>query len=178
VEDIEAGLEPLTEEIRARSIRSIAIPPLGSGLGGLSWDEVRQRIEEALRGLDDVRIVIYEPSGAPDEGRMTRRQEAPNMTPGRAALVGLIHRYVSGLLDSFVTLLEVHKLMYFMQVAGEPLRLQYRKAPYAGEPPPCSARGRGILRFGLCGRWGPSQQAARACARRNEGCGRRSGRPS
>jgi hypothetical protein len=52
------------------------------------------------------------------------------ITPGRAALVELMHRYLGGLLDPFVTLLEVHKLMYFMQEAGEPLRLKYVKAPY------------------------------------------------
>jgi hypothetical protein len=52
------------------------------------------------------------------------------MTQGRAALVGLIHRYLLGLMDPFVTLLEVHKLMYFMQEAGEPLRLRYVKALY------------------------------------------------
>ena len=52
------------------------------------------------------------------------------MTPGRAALVVLIHRYLGGLMDPFVTLLEVHKLMYFMQEAGEALRLNYAKAPY------------------------------------------------
>ena len=56
------------------------------------------------------------------------------MTSGRAALVELMQRYLSGLLDPFVTLLEVHKLMYFMQEAGEPLRLDYIKhhyGPYA-----------------------------------------------
>ena len=52
------------------------------------------------------------------------------MTAGRAALVVLMDRYLSGLLDPLVTLLEVHKLMYFMQVAGEDLRLNYEKAPY------------------------------------------------
>lgn len=52
------------------------------------------------------------------------------MTAGRAALVGLVNRYLAGLLDPFVTLLEVHKLMYFMQEGGEPLRLRYVKAPY------------------------------------------------
>ena len=52
------------------------------------------------------------------------------MTPGRAALVGLMDCYVRGLLDPFVTLLEVQKLMYFMQVAGEPLRLKFVKATY------------------------------------------------
>jgi hypothetical protein len=55
---------------------------------------------------------------------MAHRREAPRMTAGRAALVELMHHYLSGLLDPFVTLLEVHKLMYFMQEAGEPLRLK------------------------------------------------------
>ena len=54
----------------------------------------------------------------------------PKMTPGRAALVGLINCYLRGLLDPFVTLLKVHKLMYFMQVAGEPLKLQFAKDTY------------------------------------------------
>ncbi len=52
------------------------------------------------------------------------------MTPGRAALIGLMRRYLDGLMDPFVTLLEVHKLMYFMQEAGEPLRLRYERGPY------------------------------------------------
>ena len=52
------------------------------------------------------------------------------MTPGRAALIGLMDRYIRILLDPYVTLLEVHKLLYFMQSAGEKLRLRYRKAPY------------------------------------------------
>jgi len=52
------------------------------------------------------------------------------MTAGRAALVALMHRYLGGLLDPFVTLLEVHKLMYFLQEAGEPLKLRYQAAPY------------------------------------------------
>src|SRR5271165_1684924 len=51
IEDIEAGLTALVAEIRARRIRSIAIPPLGSGLGGLNWADVRVHITEALRGL-------------------------------------------------------------------------------------------------------------------------------
>lgn len=130
MEDIDSGLEALVGEIRDRNIRSLAIPPLGSGLGGLDWSEVRPRIEDAIRGLNDLDVVIFEPKGAPDAREMVRNRKIPNMTPGRAALVGLMHRYLGGLLDPFVTLLEVHKLMYFMQVAGEPLRLKYQKAPY------------------------------------------------
>ncbi|KAK0348315.1 hypothetical protein LTR94_037752, partial [Friedmanniomyces endolithicus] len=37
MEDIDAGLVDLVRVIRERKIRSIAIPPLGSGLGGLDW---------------------------------------------------------------------------------------------------------------------------------------------
>jgi len=134
IEDIELGLEALADEISWRNIRSIAIPPLGSGLGGLDWASVRLLIEEKLRGFDDLQVVVFEPNGAPKASEMVRSREVPRMTPGRAALVGLIHRYLGGLLDPFVTLLEVHKLMYFMQVAGEPLRLKFRKyhyGPYA-----------------------------------------------
>lgn len=127
MEDIESGLKALVEEIRKRGIRSIAIPPLGSGLGGLNWGDVRPRIVATLDKLDDVNVIVYEPNSAPVA---TKSREVPKMTAGRAALVVLMHRYLGGLMDPFVTLLEVHKLMYFMQEAGEPLRLQYAKAPY------------------------------------------------
>lgn len=130
MEDIEAGLTALAEEIRVRNIRSIAIPPLGSGLGGLEWAEVRPRIEAALQNLSDRQIIIFEPSSEVVDTRINRSRDVPKMTAGRAALIGLIDRYLRGLLDPFVTLLEVHKLMYFMQNAGEPLRLQYTKGPY------------------------------------------------
>ena len=130
IEDIEAGLEDLLEEIRKRGIISIALPPLGAGLGGLDWAEVRTRIEHALRELPEVRVVVYEPLEAEEPSRTTRGRKVPAMTPGRAALVGLMDRYLSGLLDPFISLLEVHKLMYFMQEAGEPLSLRLAKGPY------------------------------------------------
>ena len=130
MEDIETGLKALVNIIRQCNIRSIAIPPLGSGLGGLDWSEVRSHIEAALQPLTDVRITIYEPKGAPATEKMVHNREVPNMTAGRAALVGLMSRYLEGLLDPFVTLLEIHKLMYFMQEAGESLRLNYQKGPY------------------------------------------------
>lgn len=130
IEDIESGLASLAKEIRARNIQSIAIPPLGSGLGGLNWADVRARMQAALGELDNVQIVIFEPGGGPADGRINRSTAAPKMTAGRAALVGLMERYLHGLLDPFVTLLETHKLMYFMQAAGEPLNLKFAKGPY------------------------------------------------
>jgi O-acetyl-ADP-ribose deacetylase (regulator of RNase III) len=58
---IEQGLEALVAEIRERDIRSLALPPLGCGLGGLKWDEVKPRIESAFAPLPDVRVLLYEP---------------------------------------------------------------------------------------------------------------------
>ena len=130
MEDIEAGLTALAEQIRARHIRSIAFPPLGSGLGGLDWSQVRLRIEATLQAFPDLKAVVFKPGGGPTDGRVNRSTDVPKMTTGRAVLVGLMHRYLGGLLDPFVTLLEVHKLMYFQQEAGEYLRLRYHKAPY------------------------------------------------
>ena len=131
LDDIIAGLSALVEVIRDRHIRSIAMPPLGSGLGGLDWiKEVRPQIEKTLGSLTEVHAFVYEPHGAPRSETLQHRLEVPNMTPGRAALVQLIARYLNGLLDPFVSLLEVHKLMYFMQETGEPLSLRYKAAPY------------------------------------------------
>jgi O-acetyl-ADP-ribose deacetylase (regulator of RNase III) len=62
MEDIESGLRSLVEEVRSRGIRSIAVPPLGAGLGGLEWAEVRPRIEEAMRDLPNVRVIVFEPT--------------------------------------------------------------------------------------------------------------------
>lgn len=130
IEDVEVGLKALRSEIRERGITSIAIPPLGAGLGGLDWRDVKALIERELADLPDVRIVVFEPNGAPAPKSMVRTKAAPDMTIGRAALVTLMRRYLQGLLDPEVTLLEVHKLMYFMQEAGQPLRLNYTKGHY------------------------------------------------
>ncbi len=134
MEDIEAGLAALVQEIQTRKIRSIAIPPLGTNLGGLRWMDVRPRIEAALEELRDLEVTLFVPGGGPVDDRPNRSTSVPRMTRGKAALIGLMDRYVRGLLDPFLTLLEVHKLMYFMQVAGEPLRLDFDEryyGPYA-----------------------------------------------
>lgn len=130
ISDIESGLTSLVADVERLGIRSIAIPPLGSGLGGLDWDDVRPRIVEAFEKLASVRVEIFEPRGAPDASVIARTKEVPDMTEGRAALVILMHQYLAGLMDPMVTLLEVHKLLYFMQVAGLNLKLRYTKALY------------------------------------------------
>lgn len=130
MEDIESGLAALVEEVRRLGIRSVAVPPLGCGLGGLEWRRVRPKIETAFKALPDLRVLLYEPAGAPEPRDMAREKRKPQMTVGRAALLGLMHRYLAAVMDPAVSLLEIHKLMYFLQEAGENLRLRYQKGVY------------------------------------------------
>lgn len=131
---VESGLRDLVKVIRERTIRSVAVPPLGAGLGGLAWRDVRPLIERALSEIADVDVLVFEPIGAPAPEAMRNETAKPKMTPGRAAVLSLMNRYLVPGYDYRLSLLEVQKLAYFLQVAGEPLRLDYRAhfyGPYA-----------------------------------------------
>ena len=63
MEDIESGLAALALEIRKHEIRSIAIPALGCGIGGLSWSQVRPAVGTALGEIENLHVVLFEPGG-------------------------------------------------------------------------------------------------------------------
>jgi O-acetyl-ADP-ribose deacetylase (regulator of RNase III) len=127
IADIEAGLADLRRVIDEYEIKSLALPPLGCGLGGLEWSDVRPRIEAALADAP-VRALVFEPAGAPAPDDMVDRRERPRMTPGRAALVWLLSCYLAP--GESASQLEVQKLSYFLQEAGETLRLRFAKKRY------------------------------------------------
>lgn len=132
IEDIQVGLKALISEVQKLSIQSIAIPPLGCGNGGLEWAKVKPLIVETFATLPEVQVVIFEPGGTPQVDQMKVATEQPNMTRARALVVMLLDRY--GIPGYRLGRLEAQKLAYFLQEAGEPLRLNYRKhfyGPYA-----------------------------------------------
>lgn len=133
--DIESGLDALVEDVRRLGIQSIAVPPLGCGLGGLNWRDVEARMRKAFARLPQIRWLVFEPSGAPDPAAIQTRTPRPKMTAGRAAVVGLIDRYLVPGFDYPISLLEVQKLVYFLTEAGEHLeRVEFVKhhyGPYA-----------------------------------------------
>jgi O-acetyl-ADP-ribose deacetylase (regulator of RNase III) len=128
LDDIRSGLLSLVEVIKSRGIRSIAVPPLGCGNGGLDWNVVRPMIREALAPLSGVEVTLYPPGEAPTAHEMLIQTATPNMTAARALFVRAIKQYQQS--DYRLTLLEIHKLAYFLQEAGEPLKLRYTAGPY------------------------------------------------
>ncbi len=128
LEDITAGLDALLAEVRRLGIRSIAVPPLGCGNGGLDWAEVRPLIEAALGDLPEVQVFVYEPQGAPAAEAMPVATRRPALTRARSLLIRLMELYrIPGYR---LSLLEIQKLAYFLQAAGEPLRLSYGRNKY------------------------------------------------
>ena len=79
---IESGLAALCATIREHEIKSIAVPPLGCGSGGLDWADVLPLILTRLDELD-VEVWIYPPDGAPAAGEMVVATERPVLTPAR-----------------------------------------------------------------------------------------------
>jgi hypothetical protein len=134
LEYVEKGLVDLVAKVRELGIKSIAVPPLGCGNGGLDWLDVRPRIIEAFEAIPDVRVLLFEPSGAPPPDAIIDRRKSPNMTASRAAIIALMGRYLATNYEYRLSLVEVQKLAYFLQEAGEPLNLDFKAhfyGPYA-----------------------------------------------
>ena len=117
---IEAGLEDLKRVIAEKKIRSIAVPPLGSGNGGLNWTEVRDKIVAALEGLSEIQVIVYEPTS--QYQNVAKRSGVEKLTPARALVAEIVRRY--WILGIECTLLEVQKLSYFLERKIESLRLK------------------------------------------------------
>lgn len=59
IEWIEAGLIDLKRVIKEKGIKSISLPQLGCGNGGLVWEDVKIKIEEAFAEVKDVEIIVH-----------------------------------------------------------------------------------------------------------------------
>ncbi len=139
LEWVRSGLYDLVRVIRERGIRSIAVPPLGCGNGGLSWTQVRPLIEAAIAEIPEVDVLVFEPTDAYQNSPKSVGVE--KLTPARALIAELVRRY--SVLGLDCTILEVQKLAYFLQSAigrlgasRDPLGLQFsanKFGPYSDQ---------------------------------------------
>ncbi|MBQ0928860.1 type II toxin-antitoxin system antitoxin DNA ADP-ribosyl glycohydrolase DarG [Ideonella alba] len=111
LEWVEAGLQDLKRVLQERQIQSVAIPPLGAGNGGLDWPTVKSRIDAALRDVEGVDIVVYEPIDKYQN--VAKRAGVHKLTPARALICEAVRRY--GVLGMECSLLEVQKLAWFLE---------------------------------------------------------------
>lgn len=129
---IEDGLDDLLEVIRQNQIKSIAIPPLGAGNGGLKWERVKKIIEDKLNGLD-IEILVYEPTSQIVEKLKTERVK---LTDARALLLYVLYDLVRN--GEYVSEFSSEKVSYFLQRFGAKkyFKLQFTSnfyGPYSGK---------------------------------------------
>jgi O-acetyl-ADP-ribose deacetylase (regulator of RNase III) len=132
MEWVREGLGDLRRVLREKGIRSVALPPLGCGNGGLEWTQVRREIELALGEVEGVDIVVYEPTS--NYYNAPKRVGISELTPARALIAELVRRY--GVLGFECSHLEIQKLAWFLKRAVErfqledPLNLQFQAHNY------------------------------------------------
>lgn len=134
---IKGGLHDLRQFIIDNHVKSIAIPPLGAGNGGLNWIDVKKQIESLLSDLPDTEIIVFEPTEKYQN--TSKNSGVEKLTPARALIAELVRRY--WVLGIECSLLEIQKLAWFLENAIEtftpdnnPLNLQFvahKYGPYA-----------------------------------------------
>jgi O-acetyl-ADP-ribose deacetylase (regulator of RNase III) len=129
---IRDGLKDLVRVIRERGIKSVALPPLGCGNGGLNWPDVKAEILRALGPLEDVDVVVYEPTS--EYQAKPKQRGVEKLTVARALIAELVRRYA--VLGLECTILEVQKLAWFLareirrDRLRDPLRLRFAADKY------------------------------------------------
>lgn len=134
IEDIRSGLDDLVRVVHELELRSIAVPALGAGNGGLDWLQVRPLIDAAAERMPATQVVVFPPSGAPPASDMPVGTPRADLTRNRAVLLVTAHRYLAqaNTLEHRVGVseLELQKLAYFLQLFGVPLGLRFRRGRY------------------------------------------------
>ena len=129
---IENGLQDLVNVIQEKNIKSIAIPPLGAGNGGLDWNKVKELIEQHLSNVN-CEVQIYQPNAIIQEAL---KKERVKLTPARAMLLAVLFDLVKN--GEFVSEFTAEKIAYFLQRFGakEAFKLEFQPnfyGPYSGK---------------------------------------------
>lgn len=123
IEYIISGLDALVNVIQEYNISSIAIPPLGSGNGGLAWYEVKRIIVQKLTAISEkIDIFVYEPS---------RNYEVVAAVEPQLSLSALILMNIKfNLCEERFNRIGLQKTAYFMNILSNTEYFHFKKAKY------------------------------------------------
>ncbi|TWV06046.1 macro domain-containing protein [Bacteroidaceae bacterium HV4-6-C5C] len=126
---IDRGLQELVKVIHEYAIKSIAIPPLGCGNGGLDWEEVEPLMEKYLSPLENIEILIFKPNKAVKEILMKQElNKEVKMTDAKAMLLYAMYFYETG--GEASSLFVANKISFFYQLMGAP---EFKKIKFSAE---------------------------------------------
>jgi O-acetyl-ADP-ribose deacetylase (regulator of RNase III) len=132
IEWIRDGLLDLANVIQKLKIKSVAVPPLGCGNGGLDWGDVRQLIVATLGSLQSVDVLVFQPTSTYQND--PKQSGAGKLTPARALIIEMVRRYA--ILGFECSMLEVQKLAWFLERGlkhmhlDDPLKLHFHAQQY------------------------------------------------
>ena len=132
IEFIGKGLEDFVAQIQQLRIRSVVLPPLGCGNGGLDWDDVKPLIAEKLSPISNIDFIVFAPDGE-KEAVEAERTSTVRMTFERAILLKAFND-LSVLFDGSLTRITMQKLVYFLQELGVDFGLSFSRnefGPYS-----------------------------------------------
>ncbi len=157
--DIEAGLDYLEDHYSKWGIVSLAVPPLGSGLGGLEWQVVGPTLYSHLSRLD-IPVELFAPFGTPhDELKpahfqhsLLEERQAPNFNqigPDWVALLRVLEELQNQAYAPRIGRTQFQKLAYFATISGLQLGLHYSRSNYGPFAPELKQHVTHLLNNGL-----------------------------
>ncbi|HET9757791.1 MAG TPA: macro domain-containing protein [Candidatus Limnocylindrales bacterium] len=153
---IVAGLEYLEEHYKAWGIESLAVPPLGSGLGGLDWRVVGPTLYQHLSRLD-IPVELYAPIDTPEDQltldflmRMpTEDKGRPRLSAGAVAIATIVQRLHEQPYAPTVGRVAVQKIAYFLTQAGVPTGLNHIQGSFGPYSPEFADLRRRMINHGV-----------------------------
>lgn len=130
MEFIDTGLDDFIAQILKLKIKSVVMPPLGCGNGGLDWSEVKALLTDKLTPIEGVDFIVFAPGGD------AQTQSAGiKMTFERAVLLKAFND-LAVYFDGYLTRITMQKITYFLQEIGVAFGLDFKRnefGPYSAD---------------------------------------------
>ena len=128
---IEDGLDSFVKQLRDYKIKSVTLPPLGCGNGGLAWEDVRALLVEKLSSIEDIDFVVYAPEEHVSQPEYKAIPEIKTLERAiLIATIGEFEKYFGG----HLTRISLQKIAYFLQALGIDYGLEFARnehGPYS-----------------------------------------------